>query len=35
MMRRLVGRAHPTEREITTLTGLFRKATERVDPPDS
>ena len=33
MMRRLVGRAHPTEREITTLTGLFRKAAERVDSP--
>jgi TrmH family RNA methyltransferase len=35
MMRRLVGRAHPTEREITTLTGLFRKAADRVDPPES
>ncbi|WP_152041063.1 RNA methyltransferase [Salinigranum salinum] len=34
MMRRLVGRAHPTEREITTLTGLFRKAAERVAPRD-
>ena len=33
MLRRLVGRAHPTEREITTLTGLFRKAAERVEPP--
>ncbi|AUV82141.1 RNA methyltransferase [Salinigranum rubrum] len=34
MLRRLVGRAHPTEREITTLTGLFRKASERVQPPE-
>ena len=28
MMRRLVGRAHPTEREITTLTGIFRRAND-------
>jgi TrmH family RNA methyltransferase len=35
MLRRLVGRAHPTEREITTLTGLFRKAAERVEPRGS
>jgi TrmH family RNA methyltransferase len=35
MLRRLVGRAHPTEREITTLTGLFRKASERVQPPEN
>jgi TrmH family RNA methyltransferase len=28
MMRRLLGRAHPTEREITTLTGIFRRANE-------
>jgi TrmH family RNA methyltransferase len=34
MVRRLVGRAHPTEREVTTLTGLFRKASERVQPPE-
>jgi TrmH family RNA methyltransferase len=34
MLRRLVGRAHPTEREITTLTGLFRKASERIQPPE-
>jgi TrmH family RNA methyltransferase len=34
MLRRLLGRAHPTEREITTLTGLFRKAAERVQPPE-
>ena len=31
MMRRLVGRAHPTDREITTLTGLFRRASNRID----
>ncbi len=35
MIRRLVGRAHPTEREITTLTGLFRKASERVRSPEN
>jgi TrmH family RNA methyltransferase len=35
MLRRLVGRAHPTEREITTLTGLFRKAAERVDSSET
>jgi TrmH family RNA methyltransferase len=28
MLRRLVGRAHPTEREITTLTGIFRRAND-------
>ena len=28
MIRRLVGRAHPTEREITTLTGIFRRAND-------
>jgi TrmH family RNA methyltransferase len=33
MIRRLVGRAHPTEREVSTLTGLFRKATRVVDGP--
>jgi TrmH family RNA methyltransferase len=43
MMRRLLGRAHPTEREITTLTGIFRRANDllgdrsfgdHVDEPD-
>jgi len=29
MIRRLVGRAHPTDREAITLTGIFRKASER------
>ena len=28
MVRRLFGRAHPTEREITTLTGIFRRAND-------
>lgn len=31
MMRRLVGRAHPTDREVHTLTGVFRRATRRLD----
>jgi TrmH family RNA methyltransferase len=26
MMRRLIGRAHPTEREVKTLVGIFRRA---------
>ncbi|MBB6646290.1 RNA methyltransferase [Halobellus ruber] len=30
MMRRLIGRAHPTEREITTLTGIFRRANDLI-----
>ena len=30
LMRRLVGRTHPTEREVATLTGLFRRATNRL-----
>jgi len=29
LIRRLVGRAHPTDREAVTLTGIFRKAGER------
>ena len=28
MIRRLVGRAHPTDREIATLTGIFRRAND-------
>ncbi|MDS0299074.1 RNA methyltransferase [Halogeometricum sp. S1BR25-6] len=31
MMRRVVGRAHPTDREIHTLTGVFRRATDRLE----
>ena len=30
MMRRLVGRAHPTDREVHTLTGVFRRAVRQV-----
>jgi len=33
LLRRLVGRAHPTDREVTTLTGLFRKTADRWDLP--
>jgi TrmH family RNA methyltransferase len=33
MMRRLVGRAHPTDREISTLTGLFRRGADRIRNP--
>ena len=32
LIRRLVGRAHPTEREVSTLTGVFRRAAREVDP---
>jgi TrmH family RNA methyltransferase len=28
LMRRVLGRAHPTEREAITLTGIFRRASE-------
>jgi TrmH family RNA methyltransferase len=31
LMRRLVGRAHPTNREIHTLMGLFRRANRQLD----
>ncbi|SFR58054.1 RNA methyltransferase [Halogeometricum limi] len=31
MMRRVVGRSHPTDREVYTLTGLFRRARDRLD----
>jgi TrmH family RNA methyltransferase len=31
LWRRFVGRAHPTGREATTLRGLFRRATQRLD----
>ena len=30
LIRRLLGRTHPTHREITTLTGLFRKTANRL-----
>lgn len=31
LFRRLLGRAHPTGRETTTLRGLLRQATQRLD----
>jgi TrmH family RNA methyltransferase len=31
LFRRLVGRARPTDREVVTLTGLFRKAAKRAE----
>jgi TrmH family RNA methyltransferase len=31
LIRRLVGRAHPTDREIHTLLGVVRRATEQLD----
>jgi tRNA C32,U32 (ribose-2'-O)-methylase TrmJ len=30
MIRRLIGRAHPTDREIATLLGVFRRANEKL-----
>ena len=30
LFRRLVGRAHPTDREVHTLLGVFRQATDRL-----
>jgi TrmH family RNA methyltransferase len=30
LFRRLIGRAHPTGREATTLRGLFRRASDRL-----
>lgn len=31
MFRRLVGRANPTDREVTTLLGVLRRATDQLD----
>jgi tRNA (cytidine32/uridine32-2'-O)-methyltransferase len=31
LVRRLVGRAHPTDREIHTLLGVFRRATDQLE----
>ncbi|MFB6149150.1 MAG: RNA methyltransferase [Halobacteriales archaeon] len=31
LLRRVLGRAHPTGREAVTLTGILRRATERAD----
>jgi TrmH family RNA methyltransferase len=33
LFRRLVGRAHPTDREARTLRGVFRRAAEFARPP--
>jgi TrmH family RNA methyltransferase len=35
LFRRLVGRAHPTDREARTLRGVFRRAAEFASPPDA
>ncbi len=35
LWRRLIGRAHPTEREVTTLRGVLRRASQRAtEDPD-
>ncbi|AGN02499.1 hypothetical protein L593_12800 [Salinarchaeum sp. Harcht-Bsk1] len=34
MFRRLIGRAHPTNREASTLTGIFRRGAQFADPPE-
>ncbi|WP_435065710.1 RNA methyltransferase [Halobaculum sp. EA56] len=34
LIRRLVGRAHPTSKEVTTLTGVFRRATDLMERAD-
>ncbi|WP_348609853.1 RNA methyltransferase [Halobaculum rarum] len=34
LIRRLVGRAHPTSKEMTTLTGVFRRATDLMEHAD-
>jgi len=31
LLRRLIGRAHPTDREVHTLLGVFRQATNRLN----
>ncbi|MFC7095997.1 RNA methyltransferase [Halobaculum marinum] len=35
LIRRLVGRAHPTSKEMTTLTGVFRRATDLIERTDA
>jgi len=35
LLRRLVGRAHPTDREIHTLLGVFRQATNQLNREQS
>lgn len=34
LVRRLIGRAHPTDREVATLTGLLRRGTRYARPPE-
>jgi TrmH family RNA methyltransferase len=34
MFRRLLARTHPTEREVSTLTGIFRRAADRPERDD-
>jgi len=34
MFRRLVSRAHPTNREASTLTGILRRGAQFADPPE-
>lgn len=34
LIRRLLGRAHPTPREVSTLQGILRRGTELSSPPD-
>lgn len=34
MLRRLFGRAHPTGREVITLTGVLRRSAAYVEPPE-
>lgn len=34
MFRRLVGRAHPTTREVSTLRGILRRAENRIENPE-
>jgi len=34
MFRRLLARTHPTEREVSTLTGIFRRASEHPERGD-
>ncbi|GAA0251994.1 RNA methyltransferase [Haladaptatus pallidirubidus] len=35
MIRRVIGRAHPTGREITTLRGIVRRANQRAEASDA
>lgn len=34
LLRRIMGRAHPTDREVATLTGLFRRGAAFASPPE-